>query len=312
MSLKIVATAFGAPVSLETLDVEVPPPGPGEITIDVRAAGVNMADFLACLGVISNATLLPAHPLGYEVAGIISAIGPDTQIASGGGAVGDPVLAFRVVGGFAERLNVRADDVFRKPDSLSFPEAANLLLCGTSAAKMLRVTEVAAGDTVLVHAASGGAGVSLLQQARMLGARVIGTCGKDNFELVRRFGGEPVEYGDGLAQRVRELAPDGVQVALDCAGTDEALDVSFELVQNRRRVMTCAAFPRALNEDMEFTNGTWPAAADRAARANIIDLAAAGKLIVPIAQTHPLAQAADVVNFVSRRHPGGGKHALIP
>jgi NADPH2:quinone reductase len=313
MSLKIVATTFGAPVSLKMVDLERPPPGPGELTIDVRAAGVNMADFLVCLGVISNATLLPAHPLGLEVAGVISAIGPETHIASGGGAVGDPVLAFRVDGGFAEKVNVRADDVFRKPESLSFPEAANLLLCGTSAAKMLRVTAVVAGDTVLVHGASGGTGVSLLQQARMLGARVIGTCSKENFDLVRRFGGEPVEYGNGLVQRVRELAPDGVQVALDCAGTDEALDVSFELVRNRRRVMTCAAFPRAFREDMEFISiGTRPVAPKRTTRADIINLAAAGKLIVPIAQTHSLAQASDVVNFVGRRHPGGGKHALIP
>ncbi|GIJ44371.1 putative oxidoreductase [Virgisporangium aliadipatigenens] len=312
MSVAIVATKPGAPVAVEAVEVEVPAPGPGEVTVDVRAAGVNQADFLACLGPLANAPLFPAHPLGYEVAGVISAIGPDTAIASGGGAVGDPVLAFRTVGGFAERVTIRADDVYRKPDTIDFPEAANLLLCGTSAAKMLRVTEVAAGDTVLLHAASGGIGVSILQQARMLGARVIGTCGADNVEVVRRFGGEPVEYGDGLEARVRELAPDGVQVALDCAGTDEALDVSFALVRNRRRVMTCAAYPRAFDEDMEFSIGTWPAARERAARADIIALAAAGSLVVPIAGTHPLSAAGDVLNLLSGRHPGGGKHALVP
>ncbi|MEV7629830.1 NADP-dependent oxidoreductase [Actinoplanes sp. NPDC089786] len=311
-SVAVVAEMVGAPVSLTAIDVDVPAPGPGEVTIDVRAAGVNLADFMVCLGAIANAKRFPAHPLGYEVAGVISAIGPDTAIASGGGAVGDPVLAFRVRGGYTDRLNARADDVYRKPDTLTFPEAANLLLCGTSASKMLRVTGVTAGDTVLLHAASGGTGVSILQQARMVGARVIGTCGKDNFEVVRRFGGEPVEYGEGLAERVRDLAPDGIQVALDCAGTDEALDVSFALVQNRRRIMTCCAYPRAFDEDMEFSIGTWPGAAERAARADIIELAAAGKLVVPVAATHPLSDAADVLNFLSQRHPGGGKHALVP
>ena len=312
MSMAVVATKTGVPVSVRAIDVEVPAPGPGQVTIDVRAAGVNPADVVVCLGAIANATLFPAHPLGYEVAGVISAIGPGTEIASGGGAVGDPVLAFRVVGGYAERVNVRAGDVFRKPAELSFPEAANLLLCGTSAAKMLRVTGVTAGDTVLLHAASGGAGLSILQQARMLGARVIGTCGPDNAGLVRRFGGEPVEYGAGLEERVQDLAPHGVQAALDCAGTDEALDVSFALVRDRRRIMTCAAYPRAFDEDMEFTIGTWPAAAERAVRADLIDLAAAGKLVVPIVGTHPLSDAGNVLDFLSRRHPGGGKHALIP
>jgi NADPH:quinone reductase len=312
MSLAVVATEVGAPVSVETIEADVREPGRGEVVIEVRAAGVNLADFLVCMGSVANPTLFPAHPLGYEVAGVISAMGPDTEIASGGGAVGDPVLAFRVVGGYAERVVVRAHDVYRKPDDLSYPEAANLLLCGTSAAKLLRVTGVGPGDTVLLHAASGGAGISCLQQATALGARVIGTCGEDNIGLVRRFGGEPVPYGDGLEERVRQLAPDGVQVALDCAGTDEALDVSFALVANRRRVMTCAAYPRAFVEDMEFTIGTWPGSAERAARAAVIEMAAAGRLVVPIAGTHPLSEAGKVLDFLSGRHPGGGKHALIP
>ena len=312
MSLTMIAPAFGLPDVLEPIDVTVPPPGPGEVTIDVRAAGVNMSDFLAVTGTVSNPALLPRHPIGYEVAGVISAIGPDTRIASGGGEVGDSVLAFRVVAGYSERLNVRAGDVYRKPDALSFPAAANLLLAATTAAKLLRVTAVTAADVVLVHGASGATGVSLLQQAGMLGARVIGTCSKENFKLVTGFGGEPVEYGEGLEHRVRELAPDGIQVALDCVGTDEALDVSFALVQNRRRIMTTAAYPRALTEDMELMIGTYPGDIERAARGRLIDLAGDGKLLVPIVRTYPLTQAADALNFLSQGHPGGGKLALIP
>lgn len=308
----MIAPTFGPPDVLEPLDVTVPPPGPGEVTIGVRAAGVNMSDVLAIAGVVANPTLLPRHPVGYEVAGVISAIGPDTRIASGGGAVGDPVLAFRVVGGYAERLNVPAADVYRKPDLLSFPEAANLLLAATTASKLLRVTAVGAADVVVVHGASGATGVSVLQQAAMLGARVIGTCGRENFALVKRFGGEPVEYGEGLEDRVRELAPDGVQVALDCVGTDEALDVSFALVADRRRIMTTAAYPRALVEDMELMIGTYPAESERAARGRLIELAAAGRLVVPVVRTYPLARAAEALNFLAHGHPGGGKLALIP
>ncbi|MER6441578.1 NADP-dependent oxidoreductase [Streptomyces sp. NPDC001185] len=312
MSLSMIASKFGPPDVLEPFDVSVPPPGPGEVTIDVRAAGVNMSDVLAIAGVLANPTLLPRHPVGYEVAGVISAIGPGTRIASGGGAIGDPVLAFRVVGGYAERLNVPAADVYRKPDALGFPEAANLLLAATTAYKLLRVTTVRAGEVVLVHGASGATGVSVLQQAAMLGARVIGTCSTENFELVKHFGGEPVEYGEGLAERVRELAPDGVHVALDCVGTDEALDVSFAVVANRRRIMTTAAYPRALVEDMEMTIGTYPAESERAARGPLIDLAAEGKLVVPVVRTYPLARASEALNFLAQGHPGGGKLALIP
>ena len=77
-------------------------------------------------------------PIGYEVAGVLSAVGPDTAIASGGGAVGDEVLAFRVAGGWTGRITVPAADVFAKPAELGFPEAANLLLAGTTAADLIR------------------------------------------------------------------------------------------------------------------------------------------------------------------------------
>src|SRR3954467_15482518 len=109
--------------SLEEYDV--PPPGPGEVTVEVRAAGMNPADYKR----VANADP-EAFPIavGYEVAGVISAVGPQTRIASGGGRPGDEVLAFRVAGGWATELTASAADVFAKPPSITFPEAANLLL----------------------------------------------------------------------------------------------------------------------------------------------------------------------------------------
>ena len=129
----------------------------------VLAAGVNPADD-------SHVTQGKRAPfprgVGYEVAGVLTAIGPDTEIASGGGAVGDEVLAFRVFGGWASDLTVPPRDAFAKPETLTFEQAANLLLAGTTASEMLHVTGVERGETVLVHGASGAVGVSLLQQAR--------------------------------------------------------------------------------------------------------------------------------------------------
>ncbi len=305
-----VAPRFGGSEVLEETDTEVAAPAPGEVTIDVRAAGMNPADTKHTRQ--GDPADLPI-PIGYEVAGVLSAVGPDTEIASGGGEVGDEVLAFRVAGGWAGRITVPAADVFAKPAALGFPEAANLLLAGTTAADLIRVTRVSGEDTVLVHGASGAVGVSLLQQLRQLGSRVVGTASASNADTVRRFGGEPVEYGDGLEARVRDLAPSGIDVALDCVGSDEAVDVSLALVADRSRIATIAAFQRAGAEGFTAIGGTQPesAAFRDSVRQRLIDLAGWGDLVVPVARTFPLAEARAAVELLESGHPGG-KIALVP
>ena len=241
----------------------------------------------------------------------MSELGPDTQLASGGGAVGDEVIAFRVAGGYASVLTVPAVDVFAKPPGLEHAAAANLLLAGTT--EMLHVTSVTAGETVVVHGASGAVGVSVLQQARLLGARVIGTAGSDSSDTVRQFGATPVAYGDGLKARLQKLAPNGFAAALDCVGTDEAIDVSLSLVDDRDRIVTIAAFQRGDVEGIRVIGGSMPASAayrDQA-RGGLIALAGTGKLIVPVARTYPLEQAREALAFLQDGHPGG-KLALIP
>ncbi len=305
-----VAPRFGGSEVLELVDTEVPEPGPGEVTIDVRAAGVNPADTKHVRQ--GDPADLPV-PIGYEVAGVLSTVGPDTEIASGGGAVGDEVLAFRVSGGWAERITVPAADVFAKPAALGFAEAANLLLAATTAADMIRVTRAEGRDTVVVHGASGAVGVSLLQLLRPLGTRVIGTASERNADTVRRFGGEWVAYGDGLEARIRDRAPDGVDVALDCVGTDEAVDVSLALVADRSRIVTIAAPGRAQSDGIRAVGGAQPesAAFRDSVRQRLIDLAGAGELEVPVARTFPLAEALAAVHLLESQHPGG-KLALLP
>jgi NADPH2:quinone reductase len=293
-----VATDFGDLDVFELVETEVPEPGPGEVTIEVRAAGMNPADY-KYVAQGSDRSSLPV-PIGYEVAGVLTAVGPGTEIASGGGAVGEEVLAFRLSGGYASALTVPAADVFEKPAGLGFAEAANLLLAGTTAAEMLDVTAVAAGETVLLHGASGAVGVSVLQQARLLGVRVIGTCGASTEDVVRQFGGEPVRYGEGLEQRVRELAPEGIAAALDAVGTDEAVDVSLALVPDRQRIVSIAAFGRAEAEGYRVIGG-----------AHLVELAGSGDLVVPVAKTFPLASAREALELLRSGHPGG-KLALLP
>ncbi|HEY0374955.1 MAG TPA: NADP-dependent oxidoreductase [Amnibacterium sp.] len=309
---RVLAPEYGGPDVLRVVEEDVVHPGPGQVMIAVRAAGVNPADYKGFSGLRStDPDALPIKP-GYEVAGVVLALGADTQLASGGGAAGDPVLAFRVTGGYASVLTLPAKDVFAKPDALDFPAAANLLLAGTTAADMLHAVDAQDRETLLVHGASGAVGVSLLQQARRRGMRVIGTAAERNFDTVRRFGGEPVAYGAGLEQRVRDLAPDGVDAAFDCVGTDEAVDVSLALVR-KERIVTIAAFQRAQRDGIRVVGGGMPESAafrDRV-RADLIALAASGDLVVPVARTYPLERAAEALTFLAEGHPGG-KLALLP
>jgi NADPH:quinone reductase len=308
----VMATRYGGPEVLEVREVEVPAPGAGEVTIEVRAAGVNPVDFKMFSGARGEDPGVLPLPVGLEVAGVIAAIGPGTEIASGGGEVGDEVLAFRVSGGYAEAFTIPAADVFTKPEALDFAAAANLLLVGGTAADMMRVVPPREGTTVVIHGASGAVGVSLLQQLAPLGVRAIGTASPGNFDAVRRFGGEPVAYGEGLEERLRELAPDGFDAAYDCVGTDEAVDVSLALV-DPSRLVTIAAAARAGEEGFIAVGGANPesAAFRDGARAGLVAMAARGELLVPVARTYPLEEAEAALAFLAEEHPGG-KLALLP
>ncbi len=312
-AMRWVARGFGGLEVLAFEEADVSAPGTDEVTIEVRAAGMNPADVKHIRGGDPNTLPLP---LGYEVAGVISAIGPSSDvptIASGPVALGDEVLAFRIRGGYASRLTVPARDVFAKPQNLSFPEAANLLLAGATAADMLHVARIDEGETILVHGASGAVGVSVIQQAKLLGARVIGTASPRNFGTVERFGAEPVAYGSGLERQVRELAPEGVDAALDTVGTDEAVDVSLVLVSDRARIVTIAAPQRAERDGFLAIGGRQGESVTfrDAVRASLIDLAAREELVVPVARTFPLADAIEALELLQTGHPGG-KLALIP
>ena len=310
MATRWLATDFGGPEVLQRVTVDLPPPGPGDVTIEVRAAGMNPADYKH-FSAGQERALLPLT-IGYEVSGVVTALGPGTQLASGAGSVGDEVVAFQIMGGYASEVTVNAGDVFAKPAALSFPAAANLLLVGTTAAEMLYVSGVVRGDVVLLHGAAGAVGTSALQQARLLGADVIGTVHEANFDAVRRYGATPVAYGEGLEDRIRALALRGVTVALDTVGSDEAVDVSLALVPERQRIVTIAAASRARVDKIHWIGGSNPASGPYRAsqRARVLALAADGLVKVPIGQTFSLDDAKAAIAALMGRHPYG-KLALV-
>ncbi len=202
--------------------------------------------------------------------------------------------------------------MFAKPEPLTFPQAANLLLVGATAADTLNVVGVSKGETVLVHGAAGGVGTSAVQQALLHGVTVIGTANERDFEAVRGFGATPVAYGPGLEERVRQAAPDGVDAAIDTVGADEAIDVSLAVVSDRRRIVSTAAFGRVKQDGFQVVGGSVPRSGPfrAAVRQSLLDLAAAGKLTVPIGQTFPFSEAGRAVEALHGKHPYG-KLALV-
>jgi NADPH:quinone reductase len=295
---------FGGPEVLRRVEVDVPDPGPGHVTIEVRACGMNPAD-AKHIAPGQDRSLLPLA-IGFEVSGVVSAVGGGTDFA-----VGDEVIA-EVRGGYTTAITVAASDVCPKPASLSFAEAANLLLVGTTAADLLHTSAARDGETVLLHGAGGAVGVSVLQQARALGVRIVGTASAANFDFVRRFGAIPVEYGPGLLDRVQAAAPDGVSAALDTVGSTEAGDVSLAVVKDRSRVVTIADGPRAKRDGYVFVGASNPASGPfRAhARGRIVAMASNGDLVVPMAGTFPFDQAPAGLAMLTSPH-APGKIALV-
>ncbi len=300
---------FGGPDVLERFELELPEPGCGEVLIEVRACGMNPVDHKRLAA--GDPATLPVAP-GAEVAGMVAALGPDAELGSGGGAVGDEVLAFRVTGGYCTALLTAASNVFAKPASLSYAQAANLLLPAATAADALRVVAVDSDDTVLVHGAAGAVGTSVTQQARRRGARVIGTCAERDLEFVGELGATAVRYGDGVQERIRDAAGDGVDVAVDTVGADDAIDVSLALVADRDRIVSIAALARAQAEGFQFVGGPNPESAPfrDAVRGSLVDLAAAGELTVVVGETFPFAEAPRALARLQAPH-AHGQLALI-
>ncbi|MEA3184478.1 MAG: NADPH:quinone reductase, partial [Ilumatobacteraceae bacterium] len=184
MSRAVVATAFGGPEVLALIDVADEAPGPGQIAVDVRAAGVNPVDAKLYSGLFGTDAPLPMR-LGMEASGVVSAVGADAVGPRGPIVVGDEVIMYRINGAYADRVVVDAEAALPKPSVMSFEEASGLMLTGATAVHALAATGVEQGDTVLIHGASGGVGQMAVQLAVARGARVIGTTSAARHDVVR-------------------------------------------------------------------------------------------------------------------------------
>ena len=315
MATRVVATAFGGPEVLEVVEEPVPEPGPGQVSVEVRAVGTNPVDYKLFSGDYGRDESQLPMPLGSEAAGVVTAAGEGAEGPGGPVRVGDQVILYRAPGAYASHLVVGGDVVVPKPSALSFEAASGLMLTGATAVHALRVTGVGAGDTVVIHGASGGVGLMAVQLAVADGARVIGTAAESGHAHLRQLGAEPVTYGEGLLERISALAPGGVDAAVDTVGTEEAVDVSVTLVADRGRIVTIAGFQRGFELGIKVIGGA-PGAdpgteVRDAARMELVRRVEAGTLSVLVAATYPLAEAADALRQLAAGHTHG-KIVLVP
>lgn len=285
----ITANSYGDPDVLELTDQPDPKVAPDSVLVRVKASGVNPVDWKILAGYLDP--IMHVHfPLipGWDVAGVVEAVGADATEY----AVGDEVIGYVRKdevqhGTFAELVSAPVRTLARKPAALDWRQAAGLPLAGLTAYQALKRLGVGSGETVLVHAAAGGVGAFAVQIAVAWGARVIGTASEHNHDFLRSLGAEPVTYGEGLADRVRALAPDGVDAAADFVG-GEAVDVSQQVLKDPARVASVV--------DNEITGKgghlVWvrPDSADLTALGELAD---AKQLTVNIDSSFPLARTAE-------------------
>jgi synaptic vesicle membrane protein VAT-1 len=225
---QVVIPRHGPPEVFEVREVPDPMVADGEVGIRVRAAGINFADVLARIGLYPDAPKPPVV-VGYEVAGVVEAVGPGVTSLQ----EGDRVVALTRFGGYADRVVVPAAQVFRFPDELSDAEAAAVPVTYLTAALALyRMAALTAGETVLVHNAGGGLGIAATQLARLRRTRVIGTASASKHDALRSFGvDETIDYRHAdVEQEVRRITRGrGVDVVLDPIGA-KSFAVSYRLL----------------------------------------------------------------------------------
>jgi NADPH:quinone reductase-like Zn-dependent oxidoreductase len=291
---------FGSPEVLEIVDLPDPHAGPGQIRVAVHAAGVNPTDWKLRKGLMGGE--LP-QTTGREVAGVVDEVGEGVTDVT----VGDRVFGFSNDGAGAAELALLSYYA-RTPPSLGFAEAAGLPVAVETATCSLDALDVRAGTTLLVNGAAGGIGSAAVQLAVARGARVIGTASHANHDYLRSLGAEPIAYGEGLVERACALAPGGVDLALDVAGSG-VLPELIELAGGPEHVVTVADFSGAQQHGVAFSSGSDGRAVH--AIAEIGELIESGRFSLPVAQTFPLAEIAEAHRVSEDGHVRGKLVLLV-
>ncbi|MFK0284750.1 NADP-dependent oxidoreductase [Streptomyces sp. NPDC090499] len=294
-----VYTRHGGPETEAFAELDRPVPGPGELLIAVRAAGVNPVDWKLRGGFRRPGEGAARFPvvLGSEAAGVVEETGAGVT----GFAAGDEVFGNTSGGAFAEYALLTASVTAHKPAALSFADAATLPVAGATAYDGVRQLDLPEGATLLVTGAGGGVGAAALQIAHAWGLRVIGVASEAKKDLVESLGAVHVASGPDLADRVRAVAPDGVDGVYDLVG-GEVLAEAAGLLADRTRLITAGAAP----ETVAALGGARVARARTAAVLDeVAELVVAGELDPHVSRTFPLDRADEALRAVEEGHALG-------
>jgi NADPH:quinone reductase-like Zn-dependent oxidoreductase len=294
-----VHTRHGGPQTEALTDLDRPRPGPGQILIAVRAAGVNPVDWKLREGYRRPGERERVFPavFGSEAAGVVEQLGAEVN----GFAVGDEVFGSTAAGGYAEYALLTADVAAHKPAALSFRDAATLPVAAATAYDGVRQLDLPRGATLLVTGAGGGVGSAAVQIARAFGLRVVGVASEAKKDFVESLGAVHVSSGPDLAERVRAAAPDGIDAVYDLVG-DQVLTEAAELLKDRSKLVTAGAPPEA-------AAALGGARVERARTAAVLDavaeLAVRGALNPHVTRAFPLEEAGAALRAVEEGHALG-------
>lgn len=297
---------YGPIENLYIADVELPDPAAGEVQVQVKAAGINPGEASIRKGLLKDfaPSTFPSGQ-GSDFAGVVAKLGEGVTELQ----IGDEVLGWNFTrSSQAELTNVPADQVIPKPADLSWEQAGGLYVVACTAFAAVRAVDVQSGDTVVVSAAAGGVGGVTVQLAKIRGAEVIGIASEANHDWLRSRGVIPVAYGDGLADRIRQLAPDGVDALIDTFGPDY-VHLGLELGVAKDRIDTIIAFQAAEEHGVKAEGST--EATSREVLAEMAGYVASGQIELPVAATFGLDDVREAFTELEQRHTRG-KIVLIP
>jgi NADPH:quinone reductase-like Zn-dependent oxidoreductase len=292
---------YGDPDVLQYGEQPDPKVGPDSVLVDVRASSVNPVDWKITAGYLDGTlpTYFPVIP-GWDVAGVVVQPGPSvTEFRAGDEVIGYVRMDTAGLGTFAEQVAAPVRALARKPGNVSWAEAATMPLAGLTAYQSLQAVGVGEGDTVLVHNGAGGVGTYAIQIAQAWGARVLATASEKNHEFLRSLGAEPLTYGEGLTERIREAVPEKLDAVVDFVGGDDWV-ASLEHLKDQARAASVA------DAAVKDTGGRYifvrPNPADLLALTELVE---AGSVKPVLAESFPLERAADAFRSSMEGHVRG-------
>ena len=298
--------SYGGPDVLYVADIDRPVPAAGEVLVEVRAAGINPGEAGIRTGALHERfpATFPSGE-GSDLAGVVLEVGDGVSDF----AVGDEVLGFSFQrSSHATHTVVPVDQLIHKPTELSWEVAGSLYVVGATTYAAVNAVKPQQGETVAVSAAAGGVGSLVVQLLALRGVRVLGIASAGNAEWLRAHDVVPVEYGDGLADRLRQAAPDGVDAFIDLFGPDY-VQLAVDLGVPVERINTIISFAKAAEVGAK-TDGS-AEASTTAVLQEITDLIASGALDFDVAKTYPLDRVVDAFTELEQRHTHG-KIVLLP